>query len=108
MQFDLLPEDEGILAAVPTLHLIEEMVELQCRAAVVSRAIGDELKRAESVVIPRLRAKLDESSQALKKALQDIDACQKEKEREVQMIKEEKETLKAMVTKLTTERDELV
>ena len=108
MQFDLLPEDEGILAVVPTLHLIEEIVELQCRAAVVSRAIGDELKRAESVVIPRLRAKLDESSQALKKALQDIDACQKEKEREVQMIKEEKETLKAMVTKLTAEQDELV
>jgi len=41
MQFELLPEDEGILAAVPTLDLIEEMVELQCRAAVVSRAIGD-------------------------------------------------------------------
>ena len=108
MQFDLLPEDEGILAAVPTLHLIEEMVELQCRAAVVSRAIGDELKRAESVVILRLKAKLDESSQALKKALQDVDACQKEKEREAQMIKEEQETLKAMVTKLTAERDELV
>ncbi|KAK7367833.1 hypothetical protein VNO80_09851 [Phaseolus coccineus] len=65
MQFDLRPEDEGILAAVPTLNLIEEMVELQCRAAVVSKAIEDELKLVETVVIPKLRTKLDDSAISL-------------------------------------------
>jgi len=69
MQFDLRPEDEGILVVIPTLNLIEEMVELQCRATVVSRAIGNELKRAESVVIPKLKNRLDDSTVSLKKAL---------------------------------------
>jgi len=49
MQFDLRPEDEDTLAAIPTLDLIEEMVELQCRAVVVGRAIGDELKSEDGV-----------------------------------------------------------
>jgi len=28
MQFDLRPEDEGVLAAIPTKEFIEELVEL--------------------------------------------------------------------------------
>jgi len=28
MQFDLLPEDKGVLTAIPTRNLIEELMEL--------------------------------------------------------------------------------
>jgi len=75
MQFDLRLEEEGVLAAVPTLDLIEQMVELQCRAAVVSRAIGDELKRAESVVIPKLKTQLKDSALTLKNSFEAADKC---------------------------------
>jgi len=105
MQFELLPKDEGILVVVLTLDLIEEMVELQCRAAVVSRAISDRLKRAESVVIPKLRNRLDDSATSLRKALQAVDDCQKEKEKDNQLAKEEQETLKATLATVMAERD---
>jgi len=80
MQFDLRQEDEGILATVPTLDLIEEMVELQCRAAVVSWAIGDELKRAESVVIPKLKTQLNDLALTLKNSLEAADKCKAKRE----------------------------
>jgi len=108
MQFELLPEDEGILAVVLTLDLIEEMVELQCRPAVVSRAIGDELKTTESVVIPKLRNKLDDSTTSLKKVLQAVDDCQKEKEKDNQLAKEEQEARKATLATVMAERDLLM
>ena len=105
MQFDLRPEEEGIMAAVPTLDLIEEMVELQCRAAVVSHAIGDKLKRVESVVIPKLKRKLDDSATSLKKALEAVEDCQKEKEKDNQLAKEEQEALKTTLATVMAERD---
>ncbi|XP_068472816.1 uncharacterized protein [Phaseolus vulgaris] len=105
MQFDLRPEDEGILAAVPTLDLITEMVELQCRAAVVSHAIGEELKRAESVVIPKLKRKLDDSATSLKRALESVEECQREREKDIRLAKEEQEALKTALAEMTTERN---
>lgn len=108
MQFDLHPEDEGILAAVHTMDLVEEMVELQCRAAVVSRAIGNELKRAQSVVIPKLKVKLEDSALSLKNALQATEACQEERRKESELAKEEQETLKATLAKVMAERDAML
>ena len=108
MQFDLRSEDEGILAVVPTLDLIEEMVELQCRATVVSRAIGDELKRAESVMIPKLKTKLKDSVVSLKNALEAVDVCREERRKENQLAQEEREALKVTLAKVMAERDNLL
>jgi len=108
MQFDLRAEDEGILAAVPTLDLIEEMVELQCRAAVVSRAIGDELKRPEVVVIPKLKTQLNDSAVTLKNALEAADKCREERWKESQAAVEERESLKTTLAKVMAERDDLL
>jgi len=66
MQFELRPEDEGVLATIPTKDLIKELVELQSRATVVGRAIGDELSRTQTVVVPKLKAELEESTLSLK------------------------------------------
>jgi len=107
MQFDLRPDNEGILVVVPTLDLIKEMVELQCQAAVVSRAIGDELKRVESVVIPMLKVKLEFSALSLKNALEAADKYQEERWRENQIAKEEQEALKATLAKVMAKRDNL-
>jgi len=43
VQFEFLPEDEGVLVAIPTRNLIEELVELQSRATVVGKTLGEEL-----------------------------------------------------------------
>lgn len=51
------------------------MVELQCRAAVVGIAIGDELNRAQSVVVPKLKVKLENSALSLKNAIESVEAC---------------------------------
>ena len=68
-QFDLRPEDEEIFASIPTLDMVEETVELQCRAAVATRALGDELRRVKTVSIPKLKSQLNESAVSLKDAL---------------------------------------
>ena len=104
MQFDLRPEDEGVLSTVPCLDLIEEMVEVQCRAAFVSRAIGDELKRTKTVSIPKLKKQLSDSAVSLKEALKAIKDAQKESK----LAKEEQEALKATLNKVMTERDDVV
>ena len=104
MQFDLRLNDEGVLAAVPTLDLIEEMVELQCRATVVSRAIGNELKRAKTVSIPKLKKQLSDSAVSLKEALKAVEDAQNES----RLAKEEQEALKATLNKVMTERDNAV
>jgi len=104
MQFDLRPNNEGVLAAIPTLDLIEEMVELQCRAAVVSRAIGDELKRVKTVSIPKLKTQISESAVSLKEALKAVDDAREE----VRLAKEEQEALKVTLGQVMTERADAV
>jgi len=102
MQFDLRPEDEGVLSVVPCLDLIEEMVELQYRAAVVSRALGDELKRTKIVSIPKLKRQLSNSAVSLKEALKAVEDAQKESK----LAKEEQEALKATLNNVMAERDD--
>jgi len=104
MQFDLRPEDEGVLLAVPCLDLIEEVVELQCRAAVVSRAFGDELKRVKTVPIPKLKKQLNDSVVSLKEALKATEEAQNE----ARLAREEQETLKATLTEVMAERADAV
>jgi len=69
VQFDLLPKDEGVLAAIPTENLIEELVGLQSRATIVGKALGEELKRTSTVLVPKLRTELAKSVNSLKVAL---------------------------------------
>jgi len=108
MQIDLHPEDEGILAAIPTQDLIEELVELQSRATVVGRALGDELSRAQTMVVPKLKTELEASVSSLKTALEAADTCREEIQKNDRLAKEEQETLKATLTKVMAERDQLV
>jgi len=70
MQFELCLEDEGVLAAIPTKDLIEELVELHSRATIVGKALGDELNRTQTMVVPKLKAKLEESANSLKSAIE--------------------------------------
>ena len=100
MQFDLRSEDEGVLSAVPCLDLIEEMVELQCRAAVVSRALGDELKRAKTVSIPKLKKQLSDSVVSLKEALKAVDEARNEACLAKEELATDKESLNAQVKQL--------
>jgi len=104
MQFDLRPNDEGVLAAIPTLDLIEEMVELQCRAAVVSKAIGDELKRAKTVSISKLKTQLSESVVSLKEALKAV----AEARDEARLVHEEQKALKVTLSQVMAERADAV
>jgi len=108
MQFELRPEDEGVLVAIPTKDLIEELVELQSRATVVGRVIGDELNRTQTVVVPKLKAKLEESIVSLKSAIEAAETCREEMEKKDRLAKEEQETLKTMLAKVMVERDQLV
>jgi len=76
------------------------MVELQCRAVVVSRAIRDELKRAKTVLIPKLKTQLSELVVSLKAALKAVD----EARNDARFAKEEQETLKATLNQVMAER----
>jgi len=80
------------------------MVELQCRAAVVSRAIGDELKRAKTVSIHKLKTQLSESVVSLKEALKAVDDARNE----ARLAKEEQEALKATLNQVMAERADVV
>jgi len=75
VQFDLLPEDEGVLAAIPTRNLIEELVELQSRATIVGKTHGEEFNKTSTIVVPKLTAELEESTNLLKAALESVEAC---------------------------------
>jgi len=108
MQFNLRPEDEGVLVAIPTKDLIEELVELQSRATIVGKALSDELSRAKMVVMSKLKAELEESASSLKAALEAAEACREEMRKNDRLAKEEQETLKATLTKLMAERDHLL
>jgi len=104
MQFDLHPEDEDTLAAIPTSDLIEEMVELQCRTAVVGRAIGNELKRVKTVSIPKLKSQLSESTVSLKDALKAVD----EARNDAQLPKKEQEALKVTLNEVMAGRADAI
>jgi len=75
VQFNLLPEDEGVMAAIPTRNLIEELVELQIRVIVVGKTLGEELNRTTTVLVPKLRAEWEELTNSLKAALEVVEAC---------------------------------
>ena len=90
MQFDLHPEDEGVLVVIPTKDLIEELVELQSRATIVGKALGDELNRTQTVMVSKLKAKLEESVSSLKSVIETT-------------AKEEQEVLKSTLAKVMAE-----
>ena len=104
MQFDLRPEDEEIFASIPTLDMVEETVELQCRAAVATRALGDELRRAKTVSIPKLKSQLNESAVSLKDALK----AAGEARTDAQLARKEYEALKITLEEVTVERADAI
>jgi len=108
MQFDLLPEDEGILAAISTRNLIEELVEMKSWATAVGKTLGEELNRTSTILVPKLRAELEESTNSLKAALEAVEACREKMRRDELTTKELQEVLKAHLTKVEAERDQLL
>ena len=108
MQFELRPEDEGVLAAIPTKDLIEELVELQSRVTIVGKALGDELNRTQTVVVPKLKAELEESANSLKSAIEMTETCREEMQKKDRLAKEEQEALKLTLAKVMVEQDKLL
>jgi len=104
MQFDLRPEDEEIFANIPTLDMVEETVELQCRAAVATRALGDELRRVKTVSIPKLKSQLSESAVSLKDALKAVD----EARTDAQLARKEQEALKITLDEVAAGRADAI
>ena len=66
MEFDLLLEDESVLAVVPTSNLIEELFELKSRTTLVGKTLGEEMKRTNTTLVSKLKAELAESANSLK------------------------------------------
>jgi len=62
LEFDLLPEDESVLTVVPTSNRIEELFELQSRGTLVGKTLGEELKRSNTLLVPKQKVKLTESA----------------------------------------------
>jgi len=103
MQFDLR-EDEEIFANIPTLDMVEETVELQCRAAVATRALGDELRRVKTVSIPKLKSQLSEPAVSLKDALKVVD----EARTDAQLARKEQEALKITLNEVVAGRADAI
>ena len=66
------------MAAIPTKYLVEELIELQSRATIVGRVLGDEVCRAQTVVVLKLKAELEASANSLKTALEVADTYREE------------------------------
>jgi len=58
--------------------LIEEFVELQSQTTFVGKALGYELSRAQTEVVPKLKAELLASASSLKTTLEAVDTCREE------------------------------
>ena len=59
-------------------RMIEELIELQSRATIVGRTMGDELCRAQTVVVPKLETELEASASSLKTTLEAADTYREE------------------------------
>jgi len=87
LEFDLLPEDESLLVVVPTGDQIVELVELQGWGTLVGKTLGEELKRTNTVLVPRLKAELVKLVNSLKAATTTVEEC-KEKMHQDQVATE--------------------
>ena len=74
----------------------------------MGKALGDELSRTKMVVVPKLKAELEESTSSLKANLEAAETCMEEMRKNDRLAKEEQETLKETLTKLMAERDKLL
>lgn len=60
------------------------------------------------MVVPKLKAELEASANTLNATLETADTCREEMQKNDQLAKEEQKALKATLTKLMAERDQLV
>jgi len=108
LKFDLRPEDESVLAVVPTANLIEELLELQSLAVVVGKTLGEKLKRTSMVLVLKLKTELAKSANSFKATVATAKEC-KEKMRQDQMAAEEvQEALKSEHARVEAERNQLL
>lgn len=77
VQIGLLSENESVLAVVPTINLIVELIELQNRNMVVGKTLGEELEMTKTMAVPKLKMELAESGNSLKATLEAVEACRK-------------------------------
>jgi len=64
LHIEMTPEDESVLAFVPTNNLIAEWMELHKRSLVVGRTLGEELER-DTRVVTKQKNELAESTTLL-------------------------------------------
>ena len=83
-------------------------MELQSRATVVGKALGDELNRAQTVVGSKLKAELEALASSLNATLETAESCKIEMEKNDRLAKKELEALKVTLTQVIAERDQLV
>jgi len=77
VQISISPEDESVLAAIPTNNLISELMELHSLSLLVSRALQEELERTTTVVVAKLKTELAESASSLKITLETMGPLKK-------------------------------
>jgi len=70
IQVGMTLEEESIISAISTNDLVEGMAKMLSWSLMVTRTLGDELKRNSAFVMAKLKAKLDESSNSLKSTLE--------------------------------------
>ena len=106
LEFNLLPEDESVLAVVPIDDLIVELVELQGRTTLVGKTLGEELKRTNNVLVPKFE--LEETVNSLKVVTTTVEEY-KEKMRQDQVAADAvQEALRADLARVEFERNQLL
>jgi len=70
----------------------------------MGKALGEELNRTSTVVVPKLKDELEESTSSLKAALEAAEKMQQND----RMARKEQEPLKATLTQVMAERDRLL
>lgn len=101
VQISLSPEDESVLAVVPTSNLISELMELQSWSLLVNRTLGEEIERTTTVVVTKIKIELAESTSSSKTTLEEMRTLE-EKIRKVSL--EAKEAKRALRAELEAER----
>jgi len=70
VQIRMTPEEEIILAGIPTENLVEGLTEMLSRSLVVTHTLGDELNRNSIIMVAKLKIELAKASSSLKSTLE--------------------------------------
>jgi len=98
VQIACTPEEEIIYAAALVDDLVSTMVEMMSITLVVGRTLGNELERNSAVVLAKLKAELNESSNSLKVTLEAMGSLKEQSRRvktELDSVMSRNATIKA-------------